>query len=207
MDTSCHRYEWVMSHIWTRHATHTDESRHTHEQGTSQIRMGHVTHMDTSWHTYEHIMSHIRMSHVTHTNESCHTYRHTISHIHMSLVTLVNASRHTCEWVMSHMWMSHEYVMFYMCMSHVSHMNTSWYLYGVATISRLLKITGLFCKRAQLKRWFSAKETYDFKKPANRSHPICIRQVGCATQIGFFFWGILCVSRPVYIYLYIHTWI
>ena len=44
--------------------------------------------------------------------------------------------------------------------------------YGVATISRLLKIIGLFCKRALSKRLCSAKETYNFKEPTNRSHPI-----------------------------------
>jgi len=44
--------------------------------------------------------------------------------------------------------------------------------YRVAMIGRLLKIVGLFCKRALSKRRYSAKETYDFKKPANRSHPI-----------------------------------
>ena len=46
------------------------------------------------------------------------------------------------------------------------------YLYGVATISRLLKIIGLFCKRALLKRPHSAKETCNFTEPTNRSHPI-----------------------------------
>jgi len=44
--------------------------------------------------------------------------------------------------------------------------------YGVATIGRLLKITGLFCKRALQKRLYSAKETYNFKEPTSRSHPI-----------------------------------
>ena len=44
--------------------------------------------------------------------------------------------------------------------------------YGVATISRPLKIKGLFCKRALLKRRYSAKETYDLIEPTNRSHPI-----------------------------------
>ena len=43
---------------------------------------------------------------------------------------------------------------------------------GVATMSRLLQIIGLFCKRALLKRQYSAKETYNFKEPINRSHPI-----------------------------------
>jgi len=58
--------------------------------------------------------------------------------------------------------------------------------YGVATISRLLKITSLFCKRALLKRRYSAKETYNFKEPTNRSHPIDrdkpIREGGRAAQ-------------------------
>ena len=44
--------------------------------------------------------------------------------------------------------------------------------YGVATISRLLNITGLVCERALLKRQYSAKETYDFEEPTDRSHPI-----------------------------------
>ena len=44
--------------------------------------------------------------------------------------------------------------------------------YGVATIRRLLKIIGLFGKRDLLKRLYSAKETYIFKEPTNRSHPM-----------------------------------
>jgi len=42
----------------------------------------------------------------------------------------------------------------------------------VASISRLLEIIGLFCKRDPEKRRYSAKETYNFKAPTNRSHPI-----------------------------------
>ena len=44
--------------------------------------------------------------------------------------------------------------------------------YGVATISRLLEIIGLFCQRALEKRLHSAKETYHFRVPTHRSHPI-----------------------------------
>ena len=44
--------------------------------------------------------------------------------------------------------------------------------YGVATISRLLKIIGLFCKNPLQKRRYSAKETYTFKEPTTFSHPI-----------------------------------
>jgi len=44
--------------------------------------------------------------------------------------------------------------------------------YGVASSSRLLKIIGLFCKRALQKRPIFSKETYNFKEPTTRSHPI-----------------------------------
>ena len=48
-----------------------------------------------------------------------------------------------------------------------------WYLfYGVATISRLLKIIGLFCRIWVLLWGYFAKEIYDLMEPTNRSHPI-----------------------------------
>jgi len=45
-------------------------------------------------------------------------------------------------------------------------------IYGVATISRLLQIRGLFCRISSLLYGSFAKETYNFKEPMNRSHPI-----------------------------------
>ena len=44
--------------------------------------------------------------------------------------------------------------------------------YGVALVSRIDKIIGLFCKRDLQKRQYSVKETYNFIDPTNRSHPI-----------------------------------
>jgi len=60
----------------------------------------------------------------------------------------------------------------------------------VATISRLLKIIGLFCKRALENRLYSAKETYDFEEPTNRSHPIGVCFVMNSPLVLFrgFFW-------------------
>jgi len=62
-------------------------------------------------------------------------------------------------------------------------------LYGVATISRLLKIIGLFCKRDLLKKRYSTKETYNFKEPTNRSHPllcnVCVRVCMCMLLVLF----------------------
>ena len=46
------------------------------------------------------------------------------------------------------------------------------YLYGVASISRLLKIIGLFCRIQSLLQGSFAKETCNFNEPTNRSHPI-----------------------------------
>jgi len=42
----------------------------------------------------------------------------------------------------------------------------------VATISRLLKMIGLFCKKALQKRPIFSEETCNFKEPTNRSDPI-----------------------------------
>ena len=46
--------------------------------------------------------------------------------------------------------------------------------YGVATISTLLKIIGFFCRIWSLLYGSFAKETYYFKEPTNRSHPVCL---------------------------------
>jgi len=46
--------------------------------------------------------------------------------------------------------------------------------YGVATISKLLKVIGLFWRISSLLYGSFAKETYDFKEPTSRSHPIVI---------------------------------
>jgi len=44
--------------------------------------------------------------------------------------------------------------------------------YGVATMNRLLQIIGLFCRVSFLLQGSFAEETYDFKEPTNRSHPV-----------------------------------
>jgi len=45
--------------------------------------------------------------------------------------------------------------------------------YVGATMSMLLQIIGLFCKRALLMKQYSVEETYNFKEPTNRNHPTC----------------------------------
>ena len=61
-----------------------------------------------------------------------------------------------------------------MGMDHGQHLDCD--LYGVATVSRLLKIIGLFCRIWSLFKGSFAKETYHFKEPINPSHPIAERR-------------------------------
>ena len=44
--------------------------------------------------------------------------------------------------------------------------------YGEASISGLLQIIGLFCRRALERRLYSAKLSYNSKEPTNCNHPI-----------------------------------
>jgi len=46
------------------------------------------------------------------------------------------------------------------------------HIYGVATLSRFLRIIGLFCRISSLLQGSFAKETYNLKEPTDRSHPI-----------------------------------
>jgi len=97
-------------------------------------------------------VTHMNMSHVTHEHESRHTYEHESRHTyeHESRHTYEHESRHTYE-----------------------HESRHTCEHGVSTISRLLKIIGLFCRISSLLYGSFAKETCNFKEPTNRSHPIC----------------------------------
>ena len=63
-------------------------------------------------------------------------------------------------------------------MSHAIHISVSWpkYRYGVALVSSIDKIIGLFCKRALQKSQYSAKETYNLIDSTIRSHPMKDRE-------------------------------
>ena len=164
-------YEWAF-HIWISHVSRMNASCHAEEYVTYSDVTGSVTMCQAlvTWVTNKSarysIYYHTWMSHVTYMsrvmyewvmsyvnesipcmNEACHVL---MTHVTQQRIR-VNKSRHTREW--------------------------SWYTlefscYGVATISRLLKILGLFCKRAPWKRLWSATETYNFKESTKRDHPI-----------------------------------
>jgi len=80
--------------------------------------------------------------------------------------------------------------------------------YGVASVNRLDKILGLFCKRALLKRRYSAKETYNLIDPTNRSHPILrIERISWDSSLSFHVCIYICNMYMQYIctiHLYVH---
>jgi len=65
---------------------------------------------------------------------------------------------------------------------------------GVDTTSRLLKIIGLFLKRGLSMKRYPAKETYNFKEPTNRRHPIAPQCKCICVCYGFgeFFFQFFC---------------
>jgi len=69
-------------------------------------------------------------------------------------------------------------------------------IYGVATISRLLKIIGLFCRILSLLYGSFAKETYNIKEPTNLSHPIHTQSIRMVHVRGVTLPSISDASRP-----------
>jgi len=67
--------------------------------------------------------------------------------------------------------------------------------YGVALVSRIDKIIGLFCRRVLSKRPYSAKETYNLIDPTNSSHPIAL------------FYNQFRKALTLYVHMYIYTYI
>jgi len=85
----------------------------------------------------------------------------------------------------------------YVCMYVYMYSDTrSTWDYGVATISRLLKIIGLFCKRALWKRLYSAKETYHFEQ-----WKACAMKVMC-THIYILPYILICMYVFMYVCMY-----
>ena len=75
-------------------------------------------------------------------------------------------------------------------------------IYGVATVSRIDQIIGLFCRIASLLYVSFAKETYNFIDPTNCSHHSCLLR-------NWLYRGMCCrvlqcgsVSRSMCIYIY-----
>jgi len=148
--------------------TYMNESRHSYEYNGHTILNIHVTHMNKSCQTFESAMSHMNESCPAltclckaHTFSPTHMYEDGVSRIRVRHVKYMNESRHTYECNVNAIWMS-RVPSLYTWMSHVTHINAIWMQhicvgvmsgacvslqgYGVATVSRIDKIKGLFCR-------------------------------------------------------------
>jgi len=123
-----------------------------------------------------------------HTHDPLHLYTHRILYTHVCVCVCVCVCACLCvchdllhitfctHETLHHTWNSAHHLphAWYPTFSHIT---LTYHLVpptrnGVATVSRIDKIIGLFCKRAPQKRQYSAKETYNFIDPTNRSHTI-----------------------------------
>ena len=93
---------------------------------------------------------------------------HTYTYIHIFIFVHTYTNIHIYICVHTHTYIHiyiriyiYTYIHIYICVHTYKNIHTTSRIWnGVATISRLLKMIGLFCKRALLKRRYSAKETY-----------------------------------------------
>ena len=116
------------------------------------------------------------------------SYGHNLQYIYMGWLRLVGSFKlYVCF---------AEYRLFYICIYIYicSYGHNLICLYGLATISRLLKIIGLFCKISSLLQGSFAKETYNFKEPTNRSHPISVSMVIYTPLCMYIVCACVCVS-------------
>jgi len=183
--------------------THTDTNTHTYVSesmcmyhATTHIHLNKFTHMHT-YYTYT-----LKCTR-TNTNVSTYIHAHYTYHAMTSSLQIANSSL-LLRLVLVLAILSKKCTSVYFCI----HVYTcpcmiSVYIvcYEVATISRHLNITGLFCKRALWKRRYSAKETYNFKEPTNRSYPILRLLALPFLSLGH---SVKTTSTSVYLCTYIH---
>jgi len=135
-------------HTPSSHAQSVKRTRHMHNQHRLSIRHAPVeTRTRHSQHTHSSHELIVNQTRTRQNKRSLHSF------------TCVTWLIHMCD-------MTHSYVWHDSGSSCPLLLNSSSSrVYAVATSSRLLKIIGLFCKRALSKRRYSAKETYNFKEP------------------------------------------
>ena len=166
MTASRHTYEWVVPQIWMSHVTHTNESPHTYKRVTShisewvvsQIRTSHVTHLNkpcrtqpTQWVFGQHIKLFVQITGVYTYTQFGKDYRVD----YRALLGGIRTHNHTTNTVLYDV-TRHNHVLHLRVVSHTqmkeqqrAMSQSAWETcqYGVALVSRIDKMIGLFCKR------------------------------------------------------------
>jgi len=88
--------------------------------------------------------------------------------------------------------------------------------YALASVSRIDKTIGVFCKRALYKRQHSAKETYNFFVPTDCRHPISVISLTCISYFTHMYDSFSCSNqggfsqafiRTILLYDYVRVWL
>ena len=88
MNDSCHKNDWVMTHIWMSYVTRMKSSRRSNKCATSHVWRSHVTEINTSRYTHECVTSHTWMHFGTRIKLTRHTYECDTSRTWMYRATL-----------------------------------------------------------------------------------------------------------------------
>jgi len=148
MSIACQMNERVMSNVWTSHVKDMEELCHRRRPCEQRVLscMSHVSHMNKLCHT-EYFTSAMHID--------IHIYQITL-HIYMSHTCNGHVSSTYCRtWVMSHVWMRHitltdscQWCIFIYMNVYITLRCIDICNHGVASVCRIDKIVGLFCKRA-----------------------------------------------------------
>jgi len=150
---SCHTHRWVMSYMGRSHGRNA--ACHTWKWVSTHLLVNDSANTTRTWselcHTYECDTPHVRTSHVTNEiGRQRASAQNTAANNAMTWSDLShNVSRDMNATLMSYnMNVTHESCHTFIHAIHIVYDSYTSYTYGLATISRLLKFIGLFCKRA-----------------------------------------------------------
>jgi len=189
--THAHTHTHMHTHTYAHTYTHTHTQTHTHTHQHTHTHTNTHSHTHTLTHTYTHTHTHTYRWPWPTTLSTHHSiyvpyYLRMLveSPLYLSTILCIYHIIYVCS---LHHHMNHRSLLqkgptketifckrddiyspfyLYVCSLH-HHMSAAVIHHCITTW-----ITGLFCKRALQKRRYSAKETYNFKEPTNKSLPI-----------------------------------
>jgi len=113
------KYSWVMSHVWTRHVSHMNESCHV--ERWFMWHLSYVTRMHKSCHLHGWVMVHVCKNHDTHKHEPSltHTKMSQVSSLIESCPDVnvdMTQSSHVQMWMWT--WLNHTWDLTHLDMPH-----------------------------------------------------------------------------------------
>jgi len=142
-------YGLVMIRLWmSRRDSFRDRDRQRSTETDRDRQRPTEAWMDELWFACERVMDESRITYDLHVNESWMSHGSLWIRMWRSHGCDMDRLWFACEWVMNESWIFYDMQVNESWMTR--NMTLSVWPYGVATMSRLLKITGLFCRISSL---------------------------------------------------------